>query len=155
MGQGSVKSNFQFYSYNVSKFNFYTDSSVKHSSEFHWNFNFKILRPVYSRKQKIYICGVAVRGSTNKERKEVVSQGALNLEAEIVGSFKVEEQVQSKELEERLVKIQGPSLLLPYLRAAITSYFANAGFGLVILPLINIHKLAENCLKDVEIRMSD
>ena len=157
MGQGSINSDFQFYSYRVKRFNFYTDPSLEPSSELHWNFNFKVSNPAYSRGQKIYICGVAVKGSTSKEQEQkgIVEQGALNFEAEIAGIFKVEKQIPSKKLEEQLVKIQGPSLLLPYLRATITSYFANAGFGPFMLPLINIHKLAEDSLKDVEIKMLD
>jgi len=44
---------------------------------------------------------------------------------------------------ERVVKYQFPALLLPYLRGALTSFLANAGFPGVFLPLININKMAQ------------
>ena len=112
-----------------------------------WDLSIKILKPKYHRQSGIYVCGVGVRGSTVKSQS---SQFSINFESEIFGQFKVQGRLK-KELEKTLVKIQGPSLLLPYLRATITSYFANAGLGHIIFPLINIHKVAEDSLKDMEI----
>ena len=57
--------------------------------------------------------------------------------------------------EERVAKNQIPALLSPYLRAAITATLASAGFGAVVLPLINFNALAEEQLKDVAIERID
>ena len=154
MDKSSVKSKFQFHSYNIYKFSFNRNLSAGFNpSDLLWNFDIAFLRPVYSSKERIYICGISLKGSA-KEKKST-SEELLNFATEISGVFKVEERIKRKELEEQLVKIQGPSILFPYLRSTITSYSANAGFRPVILPLINVNQMAENALQDVKIQVRD
>ncbi|MDA3811423.1 MAG: protein-export chaperone SecB, partial [Spirochaetaceae bacterium] len=50
-----------------------------------------------------------------------------------------------------VAKYQFPTILFPYLRSTVTSFFANAGFGTFIFPLINVVELAKKLLTDNEI----
>jgi preprotein translocase subunit SecB len=79
----------------------------------------------------------------------------LFVEGGIAGLFTVDKGKFDKGTEKGLVRIQIPALLLPYLRGTITSLLANAGYGTVILPLINIHALAEEQLQGTEIKVID
>jgi preprotein translocase subunit SecB len=47
------------------------------------------------------------------------------------------------ELEERIVRYNIPAILMPYLRSAITTIVSQAGFGTVVLPLINVYEIAK------------
>jgi preprotein translocase subunit SecB len=47
-----------------------------------------------------------------------------------------------KEAEEKMVRYNIPAILMPYLRSAITTVVSQAGFGTVVLPLINIYEIA-------------
>ena len=154
MDKSSVISKFQFHSYNVYKFSFNRNTLVGFSlSKLLWSFDLGIIRPVYYSKEKVYICGISLQGVAKKENS--TGEGLINFEADISGVFKVEKRIKEKGLEEKLVKIQGPSLLFPYLRSTITSYSANAGFGPIVLPLINVHQIAENSLQGIEIQELD
>ena len=48
-----------------------------------------------------------------------------------------------KQAEETFAKINLPALLMPYLRATMTSILSNAGFGTMLFPLVNIYELAK------------
>jgi preprotein translocase subunit SecB len=54
-----------------------------------------------------------------------------------------------KKLEENMVHVNIPAILLPYLRSAITTILSQAGFGTIVLPLINVHEVTRR--KPVEI----
>jgi preprotein translocase subunit SecB len=45
--------------------------------------------------------------------------------------------------EKNMVQINIPAILLPYLRSAITTILSQAGFGTIVLPLINIYEIAK------------
>ena len=53
---------------------------------------------------------------------------------------------------QKLVMIQIPALLLPFLRPAVASLLLNAGFPGVVFPLINVHALAADASKRLSIR---
>lgn len=57
------------------------------------------------------------------------------------GSTYADEDLEPAQLES-LVKLQIPAILFPYIRAAMTSFLANAGFPGVHLPLINVQRFA-------------
>ena len=58
---------------------------------------------------------------------------------------------QTKDVEKNIITLQFPSILLPYLRSTLTSILANAGFGSVVLPLINLVEVAKGAQKELEI----
>jgi preprotein translocase subunit SecB len=45
--------------------------------------------------------------------------------------------------EENMVRYNIPAILMPYLRSAITTIVSQAGFGTVVLPLINVYEIAK------------
>jgi preprotein translocase subunit SecB len=51
--------------------------------------------------------------------------------------------------EENMARINIPAILLPYLRSAITTILSQAGFGTIVLPLINIYEIAKNQPVDI------
>ncbi|MDR1286539.1 MAG: protein-export chaperone SecB [Treponema sp.] len=73
----------------------------------------------------------------------------LNGDFGISGLFRPLSDTMDKKLEENMVHINIPAILLPYLRSAITTILSQAGFGTIILPLINVHEVTRQ--KPVEI----
>jgi len=61
----------------------------------------------------------------------------------IAGMFTTVEPMDSGN-EEALVKLNIPTILMPYLRATITTTLSNAGFGTILMPLINVHETAKS-----------
>jgi preprotein translocase subunit SecB len=89
---------------------------------------------------KIYYVGglttkIHVQGSSNTD-------SMLDGEFGISGIFFPVGQI-SQKAEDTFTKINMPALLMPYLRVAITNILSCAGFGTVLLPLVNIYELAQ------------
>lgn len=103
--------------------------------------------PIYIKSKKRYIGSLELSLSVlqpEKSKQKTDDGSLLKVTLSIVGLFKVEQEGRlEKNIEEDLVKIQIPAILLPYARATLSSLLANAGFGSVVLPLINVHKLAQ------------
>jgi preprotein translocase subunit SecB len=55
-------------------------------------------------------------------------------------------------MEEKLVRLQIPALLFPYLRPGVTSLLANAGFPGVMFPLINVQALAADAGNKIRVQ---
>jgi preprotein translocase subunit SecB len=115
--------------------------------------------PTYFKKKNVYVGGLDCLlyfFEKNIDPKEFVKGKSLfYIEAGIEGFFKPETQRFENKIEEELVKYQIPALLFPYLRAEITSFLANAGYGNFVLPLINIYQLASDTLKNIQIVVKD
>ncbi|MFH1282038.1 MAG: protein-export chaperone SecB [bacterium] len=125
-----------------------------------WEFKIGVRQPIFYKKTNKYIGGIDLGlylyGQNIKEEDKKPENAIIVVEAGIAGLFAVQEDKRfDEETENSLVRIQIPALLFPYLRGAITSLLANAGFGSVVLPLINIHELAKESLKDVNIKVID
>ena len=152
MSEGSINSKFQFISYKIHKFSCENKLSIDQllrCPPIHLcNIDLKILEPLYFKKDKTYVSTINLQGEIKDQQN---NQIIFKFETEISGLFKVVGRIKPKELEESLVKIQTPSLLLAYLRGGVTSYFASAGFGSIILPLINIHKIAKNQSMNIKV----
>ncbi|MBQ9105421.1 MAG: protein-export chaperone SecB [Mailhella sp.] len=151
MGNRGITSSFQIISCKVDKIELaMKDSSgILQKSNFPlegWAFGVALRVPQYAPKEKVYLIGLDVKViHGDKDDPEV------KLEAGISGLFKVMGDEFSADTESKIAKIQFPTILFPYVRAAVTNILASAGYGSVVLPLVNINKLAENQLKDVEI----
>ena len=50
----------------------------------------------------------------------------------------------TQEQEDVLARIQGPTILFPYVRAVISQTLYNAGFAVPIMPLINVSAMAHD-----------
>lgn len=166
MRESSIAAQFQFKSFKVDRFKFSSKQKLSLLARLEgfapdeWDIKFRFRTPMYFKKPKIYIGGLDMLVSIpESDQESEKSQGderdsLISLDAGIAGVFTVDDDFDKKD-EEVLVKIQIPALLLPYLRGTITSYLANAGYGTLVFPLINIHAVAKDALKDVEVIVVD
>ena len=56
------------------------------------------------------------------------------------------------ELDERIIEINGTAIVFPYLRAIITNITSNFGMEPIILPVLNIKKIADDSHKRLKIK---
>lgn len=57
----------------------------------------------------------------------------------------------TKDVEEKIIKYQCPTILFPYIRAAISFTLSSAGFSTIVLPVINVNAAAKGAnIKIVE-----
>lgn len=88
----------------------------------------------------------------DEARKKEADQRKLIVEAMIIGLFKFSNPADSKtERGKKLIFERTGIVLLPYLRAAISSALAMAGYGAIPMPLINLTSLLENDERVIEI----
>ncbi len=123
-----------------------------------WKLNITIREPLFSQGQKKYIGGIdtGLYLFPPEIKTEDKNEALIKVDIGIVGVFSsVEEGGFNKETIENLVKVQIPAILFPYVRSTITSLLANAGFGSVILPLINMQELAKQAVGEVSIKTID
>ena len=158
MANSSVISPFQLGSYRIDKFEL---STRDHLGDFfnknifatdNWQFKLGLKTPLFFENENAYVGGLGLMvrlvdpdvelADDDLEDEEKVF---LTLESEITGVFKFEDKPNLTEAQQQaLVKIQIPAILMPYLRSTITSFLANAGYGSVVLPMVNMKALAEN-----------
>ena len=146
---GSVVSPLAFLSYKIDNVTLETKTTLgvltkEFSSKDNWKCSVAFRKPMYLEQENIYIGGMNARFTCGEKDSLDVK-----IEAGISGAFRLEAGILPQETEEKLVKYQLPALLFPYLRATITSLAANAGLGSIIFPVINIHELAKEHLKDL------
>lgn len=152
----SVESSFHFESYKIDEFQLETDDSLsflfnkKLVSSEDWQFRIGFRRPSYFEKKGVYVVGLSVDMRLT-DNSPSTTKNLARIHVAIAGVFRCEKGQLPAATEEKLVKYQAPFILLPYLRGAITSFFANAGYGSIVLPLINMNALAENELGDTSI----
>lgn len=155
----SVESSFKFINYKVDNFHFEMEnnwglvSANVSTNPDNWNLKYKLLDPMFNEVEKQYLGGIAIEGEyvvVNKDTSEKVK--LFRFDCSVVGTFEVKGKLEKK-IENALVFNQIPALLLSYLRSTVSSFFANAGFGSFIIPLINIHELAKETFKDKKIKI--
>lgn len=120
-----------------------------------WKLSITVREPLYSQSQKKYIGGLdtSLCLFPPEVKTEDKNEALIKLDIGIAGIFSaVEEGGFEKEVVENLVRVQIPAILFPYVRATITSLLANAGFGSVILPLVNMTELAKQAVGEVVIK---
>jgi preprotein translocase subunit SecB len=57
------------------------------------------------------------------------------------------------DLEEDMGKYQIPAILFPYHRAVVTGFFASAGLGSFIFPLIDVREMGKRIGGELEIQV--
>ena len=157
MATGGINSSFQFQTYKIDRIEYQTTHDIGLLQRYEaidtdkFEIFFRIRVPNRIKKEKIYISGFDVKFIQYSDDSRMEEKFIFKGEMGIVGIFKVMDDSFDEDQINSLAKIQAPALLLPYLRSAITSLFTNNGFGSFIFPLINIHKLAESSVQDLEI----
>lgn len=120
-----------------------------------WKYCVAIRHPLFFQIPKCYVCGINISvllPDPEIKHEDVKPENALALlEIGIAGIFSVEKERIDISIEEIIIKEQMPAILFPYLRSAIALILANAGFGPVLIPLINVPALAKESLKDIKI----
>lgn len=155
---GSVESAFQFLSYKIDRFGFESQSyvdlvKVKVADQELWRADYGLRTPYFFKQRKEYVGGINLRLQLfDKPHDKLQEEDAplVKLEAGIVGIFSVDKERLSSQIEEHMVRHIMPAILMPYLRAAATSFLANAGWPGVFLPLINMYEMAKNADLEIE-----
>jgi len=146
MADGSSIASFQFISYKVDNINLnvinnlgvLASNSILQPYEI--NFNMGIRNPSkYLLNEVIhYVGGLKIDLEITDCKKMKIIEGTFA----ISGLFRLTNYMTPQE-ENNMVQINIPAILLPYLRSTVTTVLSQAGFGSVILPLINIHEIAQ------------
>lgn len=100
----------------------------------------------------MYVGGVQLKLEKRMKFDGQTEEPAFRINASIVGQFPLQANERLPEVQEQtLAKIQIPAILFPYLRSAVSAVMVNAGFGKIVLPLINIHQMAKDAVDKIEI----
>jgi preprotein translocase subunit SecB len=152
-----MKSEFQFLSYKVDSIELKMRHSLgmlaQKTFDRDWEVEIGLRLPQFYTADKLYLAGVDCSMTYPPIENEENEKPSISISGGIMGVFKVEEGRFEPEVEKRLVTTHFPTLVMPYLRAVLTSTLAGAGVGIHVFPLINLHEVAAQTLKDEEIRI--
>ena len=147
MDDSSVKSGFQFDSYKLTNIEFSVEPSLltlagkQDDYEVQYAFSFRDASKYKNVADKmLYVTGIKVQVSivSRKDRHEMAN-GLFEITGLFVGMGAF-----TQEQEDVLARIQGPTILFPYVRAVISQTLYNAGFAVPIMPLINVSAMAHD-----------
>jgi hypothetical protein len=156
-----VISDFQFHSYKIDSttFQMRKDIGVLLVPLFNangWAINFDFRRPQYFKANSLYIAGMDCQiywyDDSIKPEDRKPELATLVLTMGISGCFSSKGQF-APDLEDNLVRMHIPTLLMPYLRGAVSTFLSSAGYGTLIFPLINIAELAKKHLASTTIEI--
>lgn len=157
---GSIESSFKFLTYKIHELhleypNPFDRPEIGPKDVWHLKLNVQV--PRYYVKQKVYVgglkCELMLFDKSIPEHEYTLDKAILTVRTTVSGVFAVKKGQFPKELEEKLVKVQIPALLFPYVRGTVTSVLAGAGFGSMILPLINMNEVGKEALRDAGIKI--
>lgn len=158
MGNSGIKSGIQFESYKLDNVSFEMIPEVSILSkkeyskcEIKYRFAFRNALRLKKNNKTLYITGLKIDLSIfDKELDKDIANGAFVISGIFSSSGELD-----KDVEEKLIKCQAPTILFPYIRASITTLLSMAGFSTIILPLINVANAAESLdlkIEDIEIK---
>jgi preprotein translocase subunit SecB len=117
-----------------------------------WDLNIGFLAPQFHADVPMYVGGIQLKMEKRLIFDGEAEEPAFRVNASIVGQFPVAELDRLPEAQEQtLAKVQIPAILFPYLRSAVSTMMVNAGFGKIVLPLINIHQIAKDAADNIQI----
>jgi len=153
MSDSSIKAEIQFESYKIDRVDFSVTqefdvlSSKNHSDcEVKYTFGFRNAQKRQSDNKIAYVTGLQVNiVVTSKKTEKELAKGSFIA----TGLFSANVGIQS-DLEKSLVTCQGPAILFPYVRAAITLTLSTAGFSTMVMPLVNVYEMAKNNPVEIE-----
>jgi Preprotein translocase subunit SecB len=120
-----------------------------------WRMQLAIRLPMFFTNAKSYVggldCTLLLHQPTTPEAEATPDSALVRLKLGIAGCFSTDGRLEAS-VEKGLVRTQIPAILLPYLRGTATTLLANAGFGSIILPLINIQEVSDKQLQDQPIQ---
>jgi preprotein translocase subunit SecB len=148
MSDGGVKAGFDFVSYKIDKIelklkpkiNFLLNNNSVKPENMKLGFKFRDSEKFDIDGKIYYIGGILISVAiTDEQSNEEILSGEFSISGVFTPSGTMEQSVV-----ENFAKVNIPALLMPYLRAIMSNVLANAGFGTVLLPLINIYEMAKN-----------
>lgn len=78
----------------------------------------------------------------DSKEKRPSDSAYLSTRAVISGVFRFTDNcTMSKELREKMIRQQAPAIIMPYIRATISTMLISAGFGGITMPLINLYEM--------------
>jgi hypothetical protein len=112
-----------------------------------WNFETLFRAPGHFSSKNLYLGGLQIKVTNTQDIRsktsgEIEQVEVLTLNGGITGAFSFTGPI-DKKLEKMLVEHQIPTILFPYLRAALTNVLASAGYGSLIIPLMNVAEMAK------------
>lgn len=129
-----------------------TNLELSHYTNHDWEINFQVRNVSYFVKQKVYVAGLDCTLNLYQKGAEKKSENVLvTLNIGGAGSFGVPDTRFEKAVEERIVKLQFAALIFTQIRSTISAFLASAGYGTVLLPLINVPATLENQLDKISI----
>ncbi len=152
--RSSVTSGIQFISFKMDRIDFSVTQELgilvqsDHSNcEPVFEFAFRDAIKFHGNETDSYVTGLQVKLviKNNSDGKEI-AHGVF-----VITGFFTSLGKFSKETEESIVKYQCPTILFPYIRAAISFTLSSAGFSTIVLPVINVNAAAKGAnIKIVE-----
>lgn len=151
---GSIESGIQFIRYKMDKLNFEMNTTLGnlHLADYSncpAKFRFAFANPIRYKNndEYFYVTGLIAQ-------MQLVEPGDENRKI-ATGEFRISGIFKSvgtldKETEEKLIKIQAPVILFPFLRANVSSVLLNAGFSQIQMPLINVAAMVESSPVKIE-----
>lgn len=149
--RSSVVADFQMLGYKVDKINFSVqpivaniqDNDLIDRSRFKLQIRIRNPQRFCDTKGSIVYVGgldMKIKLLSSSNKRKVIASGNFG----IAGSFVKNNKAMPSNQEKYMVLKTIPSVLLGYLRSTITSVFATAGFGSVLIPLLNINAIAND-----------
>ncbi len=156
--RSSVTSGIQFNSFKMDKIDFSVTQELgvlaqkDHSNcEPLFEFAFRDALKFHGNENDSYVTGLQIKlVIKNKNNGKEIAHGLFIITGYFssLGKF-------SKEIEEKIVKYQCPTILFPYIRAAISFTLSSAGFSTIVLPVINVNAAAQGAnIRIVESELS-
>ncbi|GBF49386.1 hypothetical protein LPTSP4_08990 [Leptospira ryugenii] len=121
-------------------------------------FSYGLREPTFLKADKLYVVGFNLEVKFYKSEIAIEdrekAESMIDLKLGIAGMFSVvDENRLPLEVEERLIKINGPTILFPYARAAMTLLLSLAGFPAFLFPILNINELSKKAGEAMEVRV--
>lgn len=146
---GGVEATFQFLSYKIDDLQLEMSKTIgallfnAPLGQDQVTLQLRFRNPLLAKKDRLYVGGMEGLLNIYNSSEHSENNKVANIRIGIAGVFKVVGDDLAPELEEKLVKIQIPAILFPYLRSALSTITTSAGIAGVVLPLINVHELAK------------
>jgi len=150
-----MKSAFRFMSYKVDSLELKIRNSLGMLQKVYfdekWGIEFGLRIPQYWTNAKVYIAGLECKMTYPPLEGDPDGGNAVEISGGAMGMFEVEEGRFAPEVEKDIVTKHLPTLVMPYLRSTLTSVLANSGIGIHVFPLVNLHEVAAETLKNQDI----
>jgi preprotein translocase subunit SecB len=153
---GGVESAFQFISFKLDTFslevtrNLRTLTYDRRLAPNQVEMAVRIRNPLRLSDRTKYLGGLDVDISLYSSGNRTQNDKMVSARAGIMGLFKTVGSFE-EETEQTLVRLQIPTILFPYLRAAVSTLLVSAGFPGIVLPLINVPELVRQTGDKIEI----